>query len=96
MPVPARLAALVAALALAVIAAGIWLAVRATGERHAQPCPPPPPGYAACDPTPSDTGFQTGDMGAAEPHRSHAERSDPLLAVVTLPNPAEHFRRSAA
>jgi hypothetical protein len=71
------LALVLAAIALAVIAVGLWYVVRAENHRSEparvgtsqSACLTPPPsipqGYSPCDPIPpvNETGFQTGDKG---------------------------------
>ena len=71
-PAPARLAlAVLAVTAIAVIVLGSLYVVRRgnpaqlPAPRWTSPsaCPTPPPGYSPCDPIPTNTGFQTGDVG---------------------------------
>jgi len=70
-PDPARLALTVLIVALLVIAISTWYVVRyGTPAPNTVPrgtnqsaCPSPPPGFSPCDPTPTNTGFQTGDVG---------------------------------
>jgi flagellar basal body-associated protein FliL len=68
---PTRLALIVLCVAIVVIVASMMYVVRYGHPAH-QPvprgtsqsaCPSPPQGYSPCDPIPTNTGFQTGDVG---------------------------------
>jgi hypothetical protein len=70
-PDPARLALAALIVALVVIALSVAYVVRygrpapspVPREISRSACPTPPPGYSPCDPIPTNTGFQTGDVG---------------------------------
>jgi hypothetical protein len=73
-PAPARTVLALVAIHLLVIAVGVWIVVRAYGDRPhparvgtsqsaCSTSTPIPQGYSPCDPIPTNTGFQTGDKG---------------------------------
>jgi hypothetical protein len=68
---PARLALAVLVVVIVVIALNALYVVRygtpaptpIPRETSQSACPTPPPGFSPCDPIPTNTGFQTGDVG---------------------------------